>query len=86
MRYAYSINPADDFNAVVDLACEAEQAGWDGFFVPDGIAIDVPNLSPFPLVDPWVVLGAIAARTSRIRIGTLVTPVPRRRPWKLARE
>jgi hypothetical protein len=86
MRYAYSINAADDFNAVIDLACEAERAGWDGFFVPDGIAIDVPNLGPLPLFDPWVVLGAIAARTSRIRVGTMITPVPRRRPWKLARE
>jgi alkanesulfonate monooxygenase SsuD/methylene tetrahydromethanopterin reductase-like flavin-dependent oxidoreductase (luciferase family) len=86
MRFAYCINAADDFNAVIDLACEAEQAGWDGFFVPDGIAIDVPKLGPMPLFDPWVVLGAIAARTSRIRIGTMITPVPRRRPWKLARE
>jgi Luciferase-like monooxygenase len=86
MRYAYCINAADDFNAVIDLACEAEQAGWDGFFVPDGIAIDVPNVGPFPLFDPWVALGAIAARTSRIRLGTMITPVPRRRPWKLARE
>src|SRR6266481_1079362 len=86
MRYAYSINAGDDFNAVIDLACEAEQAGWDGFFVPDGIAIDVPNLGPLPLFDPWVVLGAISARTSRILVGTMITPVPRRRPWKLARE
>ncbi|MBV8206917.1 MAG: LLM class flavin-dependent oxidoreductase [Acidobacteria bacterium] len=86
MRYAYCINAADDFNAVVDLACEAEQAGWDGFFIPDGLAIEVPNAGPFPLFDPWVLLGAMAARTSRIRIGTMITPVPRRRPWKLARE
>lgn len=86
MRYAYCLNAGDDFNAVVDLACEAEQAGWDGFFIPDGIAIDVPKIGSFPLFDPWVVLGAIAARTSRIRIGTMVTPVSRRRPWKLARE
>jgi len=86
MSYAYCINAGDDFNAVVDLACQAEQAGWDGFFVPDGIAIDVPKVGPFPLADPWVLLGAIAARTSRIRIGTMVTPVSRRRPWKLARE
>ena len=86
MRYGYSINAADDFNAIVDLACEAERAGWDGFFVPDGIAIDVPKMDPFPLADPWVALGAIATRTSRIRLGTMITPVPRRRPWKLARE
>jgi len=39
-----------------------------------------------PMVDPWVALAAIAVSTHRIRIGTTVTPLPRRRPWKLARE
>jgi alkanesulfonate monooxygenase SsuD/methylene tetrahydromethanopterin reductase-like flavin-dependent oxidoreductase (luciferase family) len=39
-----------------------------------------------PKADPWIALAAIALRTERIRLGTLVTPVPRRRPWKLARE
>ena len=86
MRYGYCVNAADDFNAAVDLACAAEGAGWDGFFVPDGIAITVPDLGTFPLFDPWVVLGGISARTSRIRLGTMITPVSRRRPWKLARE
>src|SRR6266850_1526244 len=81
MRYACAINGAETFNAAVDFACEAEQAGWDGFFLPDGIAI-----GDYPLFDPWVVMGAIAARTSRIRFGTMITPVSRRRPWKLARE
>jgi alkanesulfonate monooxygenase SsuD/methylene tetrahydromethanopterin reductase-like flavin-dependent oxidoreductase (luciferase family) len=38
------------------------------------------------MADPWVALAAVALRTSRIRIGTLVTPLARRRPWKLARE
>ena len=38
------------------------------------------------MVDPWVALSAIALSTRRIRIGTTVTPLPRRRPWKLARE
>ena len=41
---------------------------------------------PLPLVDPWVALAAVALSTQRIRFGTLVTPLPRRRPWKLARE
>src|SRR5207342_948276 len=40
----------------------------------------------FPIVDSWVALGAIAYATTRIRIGTAITPLPRRRPWKLARE
>jgi len=38
------------------------------------------------VVDPWIALAAIALETKRIRIGTLVTPIARRRPWKLARE
>src|SRR5438876_3993433 len=81
MRYACGINGAETFNAAVDLACQAEEAGWDGFFLPDGISIGT-----YPLFDPWVVMGAIAVRTSRIRFGTMITPISRRRPWKLARE
>lgn len=38
------------------------------------------------MTDPWVALTAIALRTQRIRLGPMVTPIPRRRPWKLARE
>jgi alkanesulfonate monooxygenase SsuD/methylene tetrahydromethanopterin reductase-like flavin-dependent oxidoreductase (luciferase family) len=38
------------------------------------------------IYDPWVVLAAIATRTSRVRLGNIVTPPSRRRPWKLARE
>jgi alkanesulfonate monooxygenase SsuD/methylene tetrahydromethanopterin reductase-like flavin-dependent oxidoreductase (luciferase family) len=41
---------------------------------------------PVTVFDPWVALGAIAAGTERVRLGTLVTPLARRRPWKLARE
>jgi len=39
-----------------------------------------------PIIDPWLVLGVVAARTSRIKLGTMITPVPRRRPWQLARQ
>ncbi|MGC9358021.1 MAG: TIGR03619 family F420-dependent LLM class oxidoreductase [Anaerolineae bacterium] len=66
---------------LVDFARVAEEAGWDGFFLWDhvaGYAVD--------FVDPWLALTAIALNTSRLRIGTTVTPLPRRRPWKLARE
>jgi hypothetical protein len=86
MRYAYCINGFEDFNANIDLACEAEEAGWDGFFLPDGLALEVPPHGALPLFDPWVVMGAIAVRTKRIRFGTMITPISRRRPWKLARE
>jgi len=66
------------------LAREAEAAGWDGFFIWDIFGGD--SAAPAPVVDPWIALAAIAATTERIRFGTMVTPLPRRRPWKLARE
>lgn len=69
---------------VAELAVEAEDSGWDGFFVFDHILYS--NNEPVPLVDPWVALAAIAIKTKRIRIGPLATPLARRRPWKLARE
>jgi alkanesulfonate monooxygenase SsuD/methylene tetrahydromethanopterin reductase-like flavin-dependent oxidoreductase (luciferase family) len=68
--------------ALVDLAIAAEQAGWDGFFLWDHVVHRVDG----PYIDAWIALAAIAARTERLRLGPLVTPVPRRRPWKLARE
>lgn len=70
-----------DPNEMVSLARNAEEAGWDGFFIWDHLG-GWDNT----MVDPWVVLGAIAVSTSTIRIGTAVTSVPRRRPQKLARE
>jgi alkanesulfonate monooxygenase SsuD/methylene tetrahydromethanopterin reductase-like flavin-dependent oxidoreductase (luciferase family) len=85
MHYGFVI-PNGDVKVVVELAVEAEAAGWDGVFIPDCIAIDTEDYPQMPAYDPWVALGAIAARTRRIRMGTMLTPVSRRRPWKLARE
>jgi len=69
-----------DPSVLCDLAVEAEAAGWDGFFMWDHVVAQ-------PLVaDPWVTLGAIAARTETLTLGPMITPVPRRRPWKLALE
>lgn len=62
------------------LAVEAERAGWEGFFIQDAM------ISKDALVDPWIALAAIAVRTERIRLGALLTALPRRRPWKVARE
>ncbi len=44
MRYGYYINGLKDFNANIDLACEAEEAGWDGFFLPDGPRLKCRNM------------------------------------------
>lgn len=85
MRYGFII-PGGDIRTLPDIAVAAEEAGWDGVFIPDAIAIETPEIPPIPGFDPWVVLGAMAARTNRVRLGTMLTALPRRRPWKLARE
>jgi len=67
------------------LGTAAEQAGFDGFFLWDHLVFSDDGEGP-PVLDPWLVLAVIATRTSRIRLGTMITPVPRRRPWQLAKE
>jgi alkanesulfonate monooxygenase SsuD/methylene tetrahydromethanopterin reductase-like flavin-dependent oxidoreductase (luciferase family) len=66
---------------VAELAREVEEAGWDGVFYWDGICVGAMET-----YDPWVVMAAMAMRTERVRIGAVLTPPARRRPWKLARE
>src|SRR5262245_13449040 len=73
MRYGF-VMPFGDAVEAAELAAEAERAGWDGFFVWE----------PVWGVDAWVSLAAGATRTERIRLGTMLTPLPRRRPWDLA--
>jgi hypothetical protein len=75
MKYGF-VFPGNDVRPAVEMAREAEAAGWDGYFVWDAVWG----------TDPWVTLGAIAATTERIGIGTMITPPSRRRPWKLAAE
>ncbi|KAA3659067.1 MAG: LLM class flavin-dependent oxidoreductase [Chloroflexi bacterium] len=79
--YLPNFGPFGDANMLANLAFDAEEAGWDGFFIWDHIAGWSLNM-----VDPWVALAAIALRTTTIRMGTTVSPLPRRRPWKVARE
>jgi alkanesulfonate monooxygenase SsuD/methylene tetrahydromethanopterin reductase-like flavin-dependent oxidoreductase (luciferase family) len=73
-----------DARVLAGLAHEAEEAGWDGFFIWDHIGSG-PDW-PDPFADPWIALAAMAMSTKRIKIGPIVTPLPRRRPWKVARE
>jgi len=85
MRFGIFIppfGPCADVATLATLASEAEEAGWDGFFLWDDVTINIP----LPVADPWVALSAIALRTRTLRLGALVTPLPRRRPWKVARE
>jgi hypothetical protein len=75
MKYGFVL-PRGNANTAADFARAAEEAGWDGFFVWE----------PVWGVDAWVSLTAAAMVTNRIRLGTMITPVSRMRPWKLASE
>ena len=72
-----------DPRVLVEIAVEAESRGWDGLFLWDHISYRAPVKA---LADPWVTLSAIAARTERLRLGPMVTPLSRRRVQKVARE
>jgi alkanesulfonate monooxygenase SsuD/methylene tetrahydromethanopterin reductase-like flavin-dependent oxidoreductase (luciferase family) len=73
MRFGFVV-PHGDAADIAQMAELAEQAGWDGLFVWEGIYG----------VDAWIALGVAATRTKRLRLGTLLTPVSRRKPWELA--
>ncbi|MEV0428104.1 LLM class flavin-dependent oxidoreductase [Micromonospora sp. NPDC050495] len=87
MRHGLEIccgGPAMTAALLVELGELAERAGWDGLFFEDYL-IYYEGEDP-PTYDPWLLLAAIAGRTRRLRLGTTVTALPRRRPAKLARE
>jgi hypothetical protein len=75
MKYGFVL-PYGDAQTTAKMAFEAEQAGWDGFFVWE----------PVWGIDAWISLTAAAMKTSRIRLGTFLSPISRMRPWKLASE
>ncbi len=84
--YVPNFGPYGDARVLANLAEEAEEAGWDGFFLWDQVSKSTLTPTVDPMVDPWVALTAIALRTRTMRLGSLVTPLPRRRPWVVARE
>ena len=75
MKYGFVI-PSGDARTVANVAKSAESAGWDAIFVWE----------PVWGVDAWICLTAAAMVTERIRLGTMITPLSRMRPWKLASE
>ncbi len=68
--------PYSGARAVAHWAKLAEDAGWDGCFLGDAIWCE----------DPLISLAAAAMATEHIRLGTMIIPVPLRRPWKIASE
>jgi len=75
MKYGIAL-PYTTPRTVAKLAKLAEENGWDGVFLGDAIWCE----------DPMIGLAAAAMTTSKIRLGTMITPVPLRKPWKLASE
>jgi alkanesulfonate monooxygenase SsuD/methylene tetrahydromethanopterin reductase-like flavin-dependent oxidoreductase (luciferase family) len=73
VRFGFVL-PGGSAKEQLEQALLAEAAGWDGVFVWEGAYG----------VDAWSLLGAMAARTSTISLGTMLTPLPWRRPWKVA--
>jgi alkanesulfonate monooxygenase SsuD/methylene tetrahydromethanopterin reductase-like flavin-dependent oxidoreductase (luciferase family) len=72
-----------DPRLLVELAVAAEERGWDAVFVWDHLLYHDPQ---WMVTHPVVAVSAIAARTSRVRLGVLMTALPRRRPQIVARE
>jgi alkanesulfonate monooxygenase SsuD/methylene tetrahydromethanopterin reductase-like flavin-dependent oxidoreductase (luciferase family) len=82
--YTPNFGSFSDPRAMAELAREAEDAGWDGFFVWDHMFWNFPEIQP--VGDAWTILAAMATATQRIKLGPLVTPLARYHPWVLARQ
>src|SRR5579859_5922040 len=72
--FAGMVLPGGSATEQLEQAVLAEEAGWDGVFVWEAAYG----------VDAWTLLAAMAQRTTRVRLGTMLTPLPWRRPWKVA--
>jgi hypothetical protein len=73
MKYGFVL-PGGSAKDQLEQAVLADQAGWDGVFVWEAAYG----------VDAWGLLSAMAVRTERAMLGTMLTPLPWRRPWKVA--
>lgn len=79
---------------LVEAAVVAEEAGWDGVFLADHLIFPPPSEigatstvdEHWSMPDPWVTLAGIATQTSKVKLGTWITPVARRQPWQMARD
>lgn len=82
--YAPTFNDYGEPAKMIALAQAAERAGYDGFFIWDHLALEPEGR--IEIVDATVMLGALAQATRRVRLGAMITPLARRRPWKVAKE
>ena len=83
MRFGLDVpvdGPYADPALLARMATAAEQAGWDGFFTEDVLSLSDP------VADPWIALTAVVLATERMTVGSMLTPLPRRRPWEAAKQ
>jgi alkanesulfonate monooxygenase SsuD/methylene tetrahydromethanopterin reductase-like flavin-dependent oxidoreductase (luciferase family) len=88
VRHALYLAPFEELSdpaALLEVAVAADESGWDGLFLWDHV-LRPAHEGIARLADAWSMLAAIAARTSRLRIGPMVTPPSRRRIAVLARQ
>ncbi len=86
IKYGLGLIQFNEFSnpdVVIDFAVEAEKAGWDGIFLIDHVMFSREHISS--IAETWVLLGAIAAKTDKIKIGTCVSALPRYHPWQFAK-
>jgi len=74
--------PFADPHRLMDLGRAVEESGWDGLYLWDHVLRPESN----EIIDTWIALAALATATRRLRLGPMVTPLPRRRLIKLVRE
>lgn len=84
LKHGLNVPCAGNPWAIVELAVQAEEAGWDGFFVWDQMQGDPTE--GLDIFDWTAVVSAIAVSTSRLKLGAMIIPLARRRPWKVAKE
>ena len=97
MHFGVQFFPSATSMSPVDFACAAEDRGFESVFFPDHTHVPTGRGTPWPsgpelpdyyrtVMDPIVALGAVAAATSRVRIGTAICLVVERDPIILAKQ
>lgn len=88
MRFGISPSPFvwwSNLKQLEDWAQTAEELGYDAILIPDHYSLPSPPFPSGDLVEVWALLSYLAAKTTRIRLGSMVSPIPRYVPSQLAK-
>ncbi len=74
-------------SGLVDLAVKAEENGFDSVWVTDHVIMPKSLKTPYDeLLEPFVALSFIAARTRKVKLGTSILVLPQRNPFLVAKQ